>query len=301
MTGKGSGTRWWRVSFPAPARAEGFRVVEALHGLGAREIWRADGRVHAHLPHTEHPDESGAVDGHRTRIVELRAALSSATSIPPALLERELTVKPIHANMVGRTGVSGRPIRVTERLAVRTGGGHDPAPITVELGPGAAFGSPEHPTTRACLRLLDGRVDHGDRLVDVGTGSGILAVAGALLGASRVEALESDPVACGIARENVARNGVGDRVRVTRELVTIRTLRLRRDAPNGVLANLVPSVLMELAPGLTDLPRSGGWLVVSGVPRSDLDPVRTALLVPGVRCVHEEVDEGWWTALLERS
>lgn len=84
----------------------------------------------------------------------------------------------------------------------------------VSLDPGLALGTAEHPTTRGALRLLDSRLRAGDRVADVGTGSGILAVAAARLGAGSVLALDVDPWPAAVARDNVERNGLSDRVRV---------------------------------------------------------------------------------------
>jgi len=84
--------------------------------------------------------------------------------------------------------------------------------IEIVLDPGMAFGTGQHPTTRQCLELLETYVRPGHRVADVGTGSGVLAIAAALLGAARVVAVDVEPVALEAAAGNVAANGVGDRV-----------------------------------------------------------------------------------------
>src|SRR5690606_3859395 len=84
--------------------------------------------------------------------------------------------------------------------------------IVLEIDPQMAFGTGEHATTRGCLRLIDGWLRAGDRVLDVGSGSGILSIAAARLGAPQVVAVELDPDANLNARDNFARNGVADRI-----------------------------------------------------------------------------------------
>ncbi|HEV2131956.1 MAG TPA: 50S ribosomal protein L11 methyltransferase, partial [Longimicrobiaceae bacterium] len=88
----------------------------------------------------------------------------------------------------------------------------------IRLVPGPGFATAEHPTTRSCLRLLERRLSPGERVADVGSGSGILAIAAALLGARHVLALEVAPHACAAARENLAENGVAERVELRLEV-----------------------------------------------------------------------------------
>src|SRR5690606_33722392 len=89
--------------------------------------------------------------------------------------------------------------------------GRDPA-TTIVIEPAMAFGTGEHPTTRGVVRLMQGAVRAGDSVADLGSGSAVLSIAAAKLGAARVYAIEIDPDATGNAEENIARNGVGDRV-----------------------------------------------------------------------------------------
>jgi ribosomal protein L11 methyltransferase len=113
-------------------------------------------------------------------------------------------------------------LRVGRRLVIKpTWRDYDPLPddLIIELDPGMAFGSGLHPTTRLCLEAMEGFLRPGSSVLDVGTGSGILAVAAARLGASHVLALDTDPLAVRVARENVALNKVEDVIRVEAETV----------------------------------------------------------------------------------
>jgi endonuclease/exonuclease/phosphatase family metal-dependent hydrolase len=134
-------------------------------------------------------------------------------------------------------------------------------------------------------------------MLDVGTGSGVLAIAAALLGAGRVTALEADPLACDEARENVALSGVADRVEVVQE-------RLRPGAPpagapyDGVTVNLEGADLLPLLSGLASSVRAGGWLAVAGLLAEERRAALAGAAAGGLRPVEERRHRGWWSAAL---
>ena len=146
--------------------------------------------------------------------------------------------------------------------------------VVVVLDPGMAFGTGLHPTTRLCVELLEEHLRPGDAVLDVGTGSGVLAITAALHGASRVDAVDIEPVAVRATRENAERNGVADRIRV--EAGSVGT-----DAPFGgayplVLANIIARILVDLAPDLIAAVAPAGTLILSGVIESKEPAVRRA-------------------------
>lgn len=168
--------------------------------------------------------------------------------------------------------------------------GHDE--VAVRLDPGMAFGTGLHPTTRACLALLQGLGPMPPHVLDVGSGSGILALAAARLGAERVECLDTDPVAVEVTRANAVANGLADRVHATHG-----SLPERAAEPYGlVLANLVASVLVQLAPRLAAHAAAGGTLVAGGAIAGRGDEVLAALRQAGFR-LDQRLDDGEWTAL----
>lgn len=112
-----------------------------------------------------------------------------------------------------------KPVRITERLTIKPTWEHyeaGPDERIIELDPGMAFGTGTHPTTALCLRMLERHVRGGETVVDVGTGSGVLAIGAAKLGAARVLALDLDPVAVSSATDNIRLNGLQDVIEVQR-------------------------------------------------------------------------------------
>jgi ribosomal protein L11 methyltransferase len=131
-------------------------------------------------------------------------------------------------------------------------------PLVIEIDPGPCFGSGSHPTTRLLLAELERRVRPGDVVLDVGTGSGVLAVAAARLGAARVTAVDIDPEALAVTGSNAARNGVAERIDVSLG-------RWEDVAFDIVVANLTAGVLASLAGPLVSSVSPGGTLLLSGL------------------------------------
>ncbi len=171
--------------------------------------------------------------------------------------------------------------------------------VLVRLDPGMAFGTGDHPTTRSCLLALDRYVRPGDVVLDVGTGSGILAIAAARLGARRVVALDIDPACVEVARRNVDANGLGRVITVALGSVGERWP-FAQSASGGfdvVVANIIAGTLVELAPALRDAVRRGGLLVLSGIVAEREDDVARAF--GGLEPV-ERVADGDWRTLVRR-
>lgn len=150
----------------------------------------------------------------------------------------------------------------------------DQDPIVID--PAMAFGTGHHATTRLCLeRLLDLELT-GTRVLDVGTGTGILAIAAHRLGADEVVALDTDPEAVRAAQDNAVRNGA--RIEVLHG--DLRTI-AERSPFDVVVANLVTDTVLGLAGGLVRATGTGGWLVTSGIGRDRCHEVVTALQAAG--------------------
>ena len=162
------------------------------------------------------------------------------------------------------------------------------------IEPSTGFGTGHHATTRLCLRMLR-RLDlRGARVLDVGTGSGVLALAAWKLGARDVAAVDNDPDALENARSNIARNGAGPSIDIIRD--DVATLRVER--ADIVLANLTGAVLVRYAEELRALVVDGGYLILSGFAPQDTAVVRSAFR--GLSAI-DESSEGDWAALLLRA
>jgi ribosomal protein L11 methyltransferase len=195
------------------------------------------------------------------------------------------------------------PRRLTERLVVHPSWAPpedtSSTDIVIIIDPGMAFGTAEHGTTRGCLRLLDGVVRSGDRLLDVGAGSGILAIAAIRLGAEHVVAVEGDRYACEAMVENVERNGVAECVTVVEGWATAEGLAARGPA-SGAIANIEAGLLEPLFPGFRAAVTPGGWLLLSGVLDHEWVGLSARLEGFGFEALDVDADGEWRSGLFRR-
>jgi ribosomal protein L11 methyltransferase len=162
--------------------------------------------------------------------------------------------------------------------------------VVIDLDPGMAFGTGLHPTTRLCLEALEDRADRGPlgRTLDLGCGSGILAIAAIRLGATRVLGVDIDPVAIEATIANSRHNRVGRRVRAREG-----TLPTDEGPFDVVLANLVAGVLIEHAANLAAELVPEGTLIASGIFIDRESDVRTALEGAGLEIVRRRQESDW--------
>jgi ribosomal protein L11 methyltransferase len=178
-----------------------------------------------------------------------------------------------------------KPLQVGRRLWVVPTwekGFVQPADATViRLDPGMAFGTGQHATTALCLGAIDSLMPPGadpPALLDVGCGTGVLAIAGALLGAERVVAIDNDPIAVLVARENAERNHVVADVDASE-----RALETLTESFGLVVANILAPTLVEMAPDLVRVTAADGRLILSGVLESQASEVTAAVLAAAGR------------------
>jgi len=183
--------------------------------------------------------------------------------------------------------------------AVRRRAGPDT--IVIVIRPSMGFGTGHHASTRRCLSLLQSTVLTGRSVLDVGTGSGVLAIAAWALGADPVAALDNDPDAVACARENAASNGATG--------ISVLESDLSSDVAGGgesksydvLLANLTGATLIAIAARLAARARPGGQLIASGLDTSERPGVVAALGAAGWRESACEIEEGWVGLRLERT
>ncbi|MCK9487533.1 MAG: 50S ribosomal protein L11 methyltransferase [Dehalococcoidia bacterium] len=176
-----------------------------------------------------------------------------------------------------------------------------PGEVVVQLDPGAAFGTGEHATTRLCLAAVEAHLRPDDRVLDVGSGSGILAVASRMLGAGQVHAVDIDAETVAVAIENAERNEVGEQIEFAAGSLGPDWPWPAR-APEGydlVLANISSLVIGRLASHLAAAARPGGLVVASGFIQRDADEVRGHLAEAGLVQI-EYATEGEWGCFVAR-
>jgi ribosomal protein L11 methyltransferase len=167
------------------------------------------------------------------------------------------------------------------------------APVII-IEPSTGFGTGHHATTRLCLVLLQQLDLRGARVLDIGTGSGVLALAAWKLGASDVVAVDHDADALDNARDNIARNGAAASIDVVRD--DLGALRIQR--ADVVLANLTGAVLVRHAADLTGLATDGGYLILSGFAPSDVPVIHRAF--SGLSVIETKSEDHWAALTLRR-
>lgn len=168
----------------------------------------------------------------------------------------------------------------------------------IEMDPGMAFGTGTHPSTFLAVQALEEIGSKQLNMLDVGTGSGILAIAGAMLGIPKVTAVDIDSVAVKVATENVLINKVQKQVQVMRSDL-VQKIKDKGQKFNLVCANIIAEIILMLVPDLPDVVEDGGYFVGSGIITERFDQVRTALEEKGFHLIRI-YREGEWTALIAK-
>ncbi|WP_297987779.1 50S ribosomal protein L11 methyltransferase [Anoxybacillus sp.] len=185
------------------------------------------------------------------------------------------------------------PVKISERFTiVPTWETYEPVSsdeLIIELDPGMAFGTGTHPTTVMCIQALEKTVKKGDTVVDVGTGSGILSIAAAMLGAERVHALDLDPVAVESAKLNVKLNKVHDVVTVSQNNLLDRI----DEQADVIVANILAEIILRFVDDAYRLLRAGGMFITSGIIQTKKQEVKEGLLRAGFTIEETLTMEDW--------
>ncbi|RGL38677.1 50S ribosomal protein L11 methyltransferase [Paenibacillus polymyxa] len=195
-----------------------------------------------------------------------------------------------------------KPLRVSDRLTIKpTWEEYEPASEDekiIELDPGMAFGTGTHPTTSLCLRTLESVIQGGEEVIDVGTGSGILAIGAVKLGAKHVLALDLDPVAVSSARENTRLNGLEERITIKEsDLLSVLnasdpTLGIQLPV-KLVVANILAEIILLFIDDVYNALQPGGIYIASGIWKNKEEAVETALKAAGFEITEINRDEDW--------
>ncbi|MGM0900133.1 MAG: 50S ribosomal protein L11 methyltransferase [Bacillota bacterium] len=167
--------------------------------------------------------------------------------------------------------------------------------LIIELDPGMAFGTGTHPTTVLCIQSLERTVRPGHRIVDVGTGSGVLSIAAAKLGATTVEALDLDEVAVNVAESNITLNKVDGVVKVRQNNLL--------DGVEGeadiIVANILAEVILRFVDDAYRLVKKDGYFISSGIIQQKKDDVKEAILKAGFT-IEEIITMEDWVSIIAK-
>ena len=179
---------------------------------------------------------------------------------------------------------------IGQRLAIVPGWeDYDTDRIRITMDPGMAFGTGTHETTSLCLELLDRLVKGGERVLDIGTGSGILAIAALKLGAREADGVDIDPMCVRTAGENAQRNGVSEHFRVL-----VGDLSDKAEGTYDIItANIVAAAILSLAPAVPALMAPGAAFIASGIIDGRKDEVLDGLRAAGLNPVEVYEKRGW--------
>ena len=194
-----------------------------------------------------------------------------------------------------------KPVRIGHRLiVVPTWEKYEPKPddLVLNMDPGMAFGTGTHETTRLCATMTEDYMKPGARVLDVGTGSGILAIAASKLGASVVNAYDIDPVAVRVAKENCEYNNCGNVNCGISDLLA--GVDLTGGGYDFVCANIVADIICRMAGDIYKYMNRGGLLAVSGVIDTQAERVRAALENGGLTHVLTRTENDWHAMLFTR-
>ncbi|GIP15338.1 ribosomal protein L11 methyltransferase [Paenibacillus montaniterrae] len=196
------------------------------------------------------------------------------------------------------------PIRITDKITIKPTWEHyEPAAdeLIIELDPGMAFGTGTHPTTSLCLKTLEKVIQGGEQVIDVGTGSGVLAIGAVKLGAESVLALDLDPVAVSSATENVSLNGLSEQVE-TRLSDLLGVLRQSSEELDSlkvkppvdlVVANILAEIILLFVDDVYEALKPGGLYIASGIWKNKEEAVEQGLLAAGFEIQEKYWDEDW--------
>jgi len=279
---------WWELSAEHPGWAERELIAHELQMHASAGVVLEAGRVIAYLGDAE---------------------AASAAAVAVEHLGAGIHLRPVAESDWAGWQRAFRPIVAGERLQVIPAwlapdsevlaavGRHSPQlPVVIEPGP--AFGTGDHPTTAACLGYLSRMIWPGCSVIDAGTGSGVLAIAAALLGAGDVLAVDVDPVACRAAHGNLLRNPAAAAAGTVRIVCGDAAAALGGASADLIVANLFTDLQIELAGVFRGCLRPGGALIASGISTQRAPEVLAAALRVGLRPSGRTIERGWTTFVL---
>ncbi|MGG3563808.1 50S ribosomal protein L11 methyltransferase [Neobacillus rhizosphaerae] len=193
------------------------------------------------------------------------------------------------------------PVKISEKFTiVPTWEEYTPVSsdeLIIELDPGMAFGTGTHPTTVMCIQALERTVKPGDRVIDVGTGSGVLSIAAAMLGAEDVRAFDLDEVAVTQARLNIKLNKVHPSVSISQNNLLDN---VEENSADVIVANILAEVILRFTDDAARVIKPGGAFITSGIIKQKKDQVKEALVNSGFEILETILMEDWVAIIAKR-
>ncbi len=228
----------------------------------------------------------------RKELEELASSLTKQHDLPPPVISTRL-IEDQDWNALWEASIE--PVRLSDRIIVApTWHPYSPAPgeIVLTIDPKMSFGTGHHETTKLMAQLLEKHLRQGDTMLDVGTGTGILAIAGVKLGAASAVGMDNDEWSYGNAQENLELNEVRDRI----SIVLGEIAGLAGEGFDLITANIQRSVIEQILPEMRRRLNAGGRILLSGLFSADREPMLAALATQRLRVI-DEVREREWIAL----
>lgn len=280
--------RWLVIHVVSPSEEAISAISEGLIALGGAAVEQDGDRLTTWLPHPADVDAT---------VAEARASFAAQCGAPVRIEWESRDAEDWTSKW--REGLG--PRRVGERLIVTpswTPPDAGPSDIVITIDPQMAFGTGEHASTRGVLRLMENLVRPGATVLDMGTGSGVLAIAAAKLGAGLVLGVENDGDALINTRENVLANDCADRIALEEATIDKPWLAARPHEYDLIVANVLSGVLEPLLGSFRDALAMGGKLIIAGIMEHEAPMMTVAALAAGLTVEREDREEGWWSAQL---
>lgn len=240
-------------------------------------------QIKAYYP--EHEDTQLKIEEIRSAILNIREYID----IGEALIEIKTVCDEDWANEWKK---HYKPFKIGSRITIKPSWEHIPEEdegIIVELDPGMAFGTGTHESTRMCLELLDKYIQEGDEVLDIGCGSGILSVAAAKLGASKVFAIDIDPVAVRVTQENIEKNNIMHLVKAQKSVLE----EIEVHNYDIIVANIVADVIISISKEIKPFLKTKSVYIVSGIIKDRALEVKNKFEEEGLKIIEEKSDGEW--------